>query len=98
MKKHQGRRKKPKVKKCNPQVKSVEYLLESDTLVNMRKAKRVFSDHLKYHWDFYSELAHQRNNIAEQIAQTLNLICKPYEFTQWQSIVGQEFQTIKMNN
>ncbi|MCD6055582.1 MAG: StPS1 gp25 [Gammaproteobacteria bacterium] len=87
MEKHQGRRKKPRKKTYKSSVQPIQYLLESGTLANMRAAKRVTAAILKYQWDFYSELAYQRNNIADQISHSLNVPCRSYAFSQWQRAV-----------
>lgn len=54
MKKHQGRR--SNQKKLKLPHKSVQYLLESGTLYDMRAAKQVTDALLRYQWDYYSEL------------------------------------------
>lgn len=71
MKKHQGRRvglyrQKPKLP-----IGSVQYLLESGTLADMRAAKQVTAALVKYQWDYYSELAHQRNAIQDEIKKAV---------------------------
>jgi hypothetical protein len=57
---------------------SVQYLLEAGTLADMRTAKQVTNALVKYQWDYYSELAHQRNAIQDKIKEALIQLCKPY--------------------
>lgn len=84
MKKHQGRRVRPNRQKPKLPIGSVQYLLESGTLVDMRAAKQVTAALVKYQWDYYSELAHQRNAIQDEIKKALIQTCIPYAPQKWQ--------------
>ncbi len=91
MKKHQGRkvsssRNKPKFRKG-----SVQYLLEAGTLADMRTAKQITAALVKYQWDYYAELAHQRNAIQEKIKEALIQTCIPYELLKWQRAVKYKY-------
>lgn len=63
---------------------AVTYLLESGTLDEMLKAKRVTEETIKYHWDYYCELARQRDVIIEAINEALSGASKPFKFDRWQ--------------
>lgn len=84
MKKHQGRRIRPNRQKPKLSFGSVQYLLESGTLADMRAAKKVTAALVKYQWDYYSELAHQRNAIQDEIKKALIQTCIPYSPQKWQ--------------
>lgn len=67
---------------------SVQHLLEHGTLQDMRKAKDKMALNLKYSWDYYSELAHQRSQIQEELKKALIKACiSKYSFTKWQRAV-----------
>lgn len=70
---------KSKIKK--PQV---IHLLESGTVDGLREAKSVTQKLLNFHWNYYSELARQRNLIQDQIQEALIQTCISYEVTNWQ--------------
>lgn len=64
---------------------SVQYLLEQGTLKDMRAAKELTKKLLKYHWNYYSELARQRNEIQDEIKKALIQKSESnYEFKYWQ--------------
>ncbi len=91
MKKHRGRktssnRNKPKFPKG-----SVQYLLEAGTLADMRAAKQVTAALVKYQWDYYAELAHQRNAIQEKIKEALIQTCIPYAPQKWQRAIKYKY-------
>ena len=67
---------------------SVEYLLEQGTISDMRAAKDATRALLKYHWDYYSELALQRSQIQNEIQKSLIQSCRSnYKFEKWQRAV-----------
>lgn len=65
-------------------LQNVKYLLESGTLSGMQAAKQKTKDLLKYHWNYYSELARQRSLIQDEIKAALTQKSISYEFTKWQ--------------
>lgn len=59
--------------------KGVIYLLESGSVKDIRQAKEVTNELLKYHWTYYSELARQRDVTyarMEATSQQLRYSCK----------------------
>ncbi len=84
MTRHLGKRSKPKKLKSKFQKNSIQYLLEQGTLHDMREARKINNAHVKYYWDYYSELATQRNAIQDQIKQALIQTCIPYAIEKWQ--------------
>ncbi|SMC62036.1 RES domain-containing protein [Polynucleobacter kasalickyi] len=74
--------KKPPIKDMG---KEVADLLEQGSLTNLQKAKQLSQDYLKHQWDFYSELAFQRNTIAEELIDSISESCiEDYQFESWQ--------------
>jgi len=84
MRKLQGRRLRSNRQKPKFPSGSVQYLLESGTLDDMRAAKQVTDALVKYQWDYYSELAHQRNAIQDEIKEALIQTCIPCAPQKWQ--------------
>ena len=71
--------------------KSVQYLLESGTLADMRAAKQITAGLVKYQWNYYAELARQRSVIQEEIQQALMQTCISYELKKWQRAVKYKY-------
>jgi hypothetical protein len=71
--------------------KGVTYLLESGSIKDIRRAKEVTNELLKYHWTYYSELARQRNEIQNKIQQAVIQTCIPYELNHWQRAVKYKY-------
>jgi hypothetical protein len=91
MKKRQGRKISTSSKKLKFPKRSVQYLLEAGTLADMQAAKQVTAELLKYQWNYYSELARQRNAIQDQIKQALIQTCISYEPKKWQRAVKYKY-------
>lgn len=67
-------------------------LLERGTVAGIRVTKQRTAALLKYHWQYYSELAHQRNAIQDELKKILIQSCVPnYEFKQWQRAVKYKY-------
>lgn len=62
----------------------VIHLLESGTVDGLREAKNITQKLLNFHWNYYSELARQRNIIQDQIQEALTQTCISFEVTNWQ--------------
>ena len=45
---------------------TIEYLLEQGALGDIERFKKITTKILKYQWELYSELAHQRNQIHDE--------------------------------
>lgn len=91
MRKIKGRRPRSSNRKKPRVTKSVHYLLESGSITDMYLAKQVIAEHLKYHWDLYSELARQRNAIEDIIKKSLIQTCIQYEIQHWQRAVKYKY-------
>lgn len=81
-----SRKGKTKIKK-----QQVIHLLESGSIKELKEAKLNYQNLLKYHWNYYSELARQRNEIQDQIKEALIQTCVPYEITEWQRAVKYKY-------
>ena len=64
-----------------------ECFLESGSISDIIKSKARFDDLVEFHWQYYSELAFQRNQIREQLKNSLRGKAAPFEFHNWQRIV-----------
>lgn len=68
--------------------RQVVYLLEQGTLQSMRQAKDRMAADLKYYWDYYSELARQRNQIQDDLKKVLiQDSISNFSFEKWQRSV-----------
>ena len=59
-------------------------LLESGRISEITKSKAHYEQLLQFHWEFYSELAFQRNRVYESLKKSLRERAIPFEFTGWQ--------------
>jgi len=88
-----------KTKKFTPE-KRVEYLLEEGSLQSLTEGKKLHQAHIKYQWDFYSELAYQRNLIQDQLIASIQESCiTSYKIESWQRVTrwkysGHPFSTV----
>lgn len=67
------------------------HLLESGTLKDLNEAKFHNKKLLNYHWNYYSELARQRNEIQDQIQEALIQTSISYEISNWQRAVKYKY-------
>lgn len=83
----------PKSTKSNrpSKARTVSYLLESGSIKDIRRAKELTNELLKYQWAYYSELARQRNEIQDKIQQAVIQTCIPYELNHWQRAVKYKY-------
>ena len=92
-----GRKTKPFFKNRRPTPKmrkqrGVTFLLEEGTLESMRAAKKRTEDLVSYHWDYFSELAKQRNHDFEKIKKALISSCtSDFTFDGWQRAVKYKY-------
>ena len=63
-------------------------LLDQFSAEDINKWTAFQGQYLKYHWDYYNELAYQRSQIADDIRNSLLEIAqKTFSFTKWQRAV-----------
>ncbi len=71
---------------------SANYILEQGTLIELKNAKKRTAAHLRYYWNYFSELAYQRGRIEDEIGQSLNESCtRDFELKRWQRVVKYKY-------
>jgi RES domain len=71
--------------------------LESGRISEILRSKRYFEQLVEFHWEYYSELAFQRNQIREQLKSSLRDKAKPFEFPRWQRIVRYKYSLVPLS-
>jgi RES domain-containing protein len=66
-------------------------LLDSGRISDILRSKVLFEQLVEFHWDYYSELAFQRNQIREQLKSCLRENAQPFEFSKWQRTVRYKY-------
>jgi hypothetical protein len=70
----------------------VVHIFDSFTLDSLRKGRRVKDEVLRFAWDHYSALQHQRSAVAEEIAEAIALArLGPFRFDRWMRVVDYQF-------
>lgn len=74
--------------------KRVEHLLEEGSLRSLVEGKTLNQAHIKYQWDFYSELAYQRSLIQDQLMMSLQeSAISGYKFDAWQRVTRWKYSS-----
>lgn len=68
-----------------------EEILESGFVRDIPRSKREYERLLRFHWNFYSELAYQRSQVYETLKAALAEQAKPFEFEGWQRAVKYKY-------
>lgn len=66
-------------------------VLDSGRISDIRKSKALYDELVGFHWQYYSELAFQRNQIREQLHNSLRESAKPFEFQEWQRVIRYKY-------
>ncbi|MBU3627211.1 RES domain-containing protein [Polynucleobacter sp. JS-Safj-400b-B2] len=80
--------------------KRVEHLLEEGSIKSLVEGKKLNQEHIKYQWDFYSELAYQRSQIQDQLILSIQESCiTNFKINSWQRVTkwkysGHPFSTV----
>lgn len=69
----------------------IRVMLDAGTLDSIRNAKRATEDHLKYHFDYFAELAQQRSAKSDELKAALNQTAKSYSIDKWQRAVKYKY-------
>jgi hypothetical protein len=70
----------------------VVHIFDTFTLESLRKGSRIKDEVLRFAWDHYSALQHQRSTVAEEIAEALALArIGPFPFSRWMRVVDYQF-------
>jgi len=68
-----------------------EWFLDSFEISDIIKYKAAYEGLIAFHWQYYSELAFQRNRIRDKLNRSLNEKSQPFEFSKWQRIVKYKY-------
>jgi len=68
-----------------------QWFLDSGSLSGIVESKAFFGDLVEFHWQYYSELLFQRNQIREQLKSALRAKAQPFEFENWQRVVKYKY-------
>lgn len=66
---------------------TIEYLMEQGSLGDIERFKKITIQILKYQWAYYAELAHQRNQIHDELKKVLIQSSENFRFEKWQRAV-----------
>lgn len=72
-------------------------VLDSGRISDIVKSKARFDELVEFHWQYYSELAFQRNRIREQLKTALREKSQPFEFQKWQRVVRYKYSLEPLN-
>lgn len=61
--------------------------LDEGVVSDIPKKKALYESQLRFHWDYYSELAYQRQKIYDTLKNSLRDQAKPFNFVRWQRVV-----------
>jgi len=71
-----------------PPKKSISFLLDQFSSLDIRRWIAIRDAYLKFHWDYYSSLVYQRSRIADELKKALlEASQKSYRFSKWQRVV-----------
>lgn len=74
------------------QTRSTFILLDQFSVADIHKWSAFKDQFLKYHWDYYNELAYQRSQIADEIKKSLlEAAQKTFAFEKWQRAVKYKY-------
>ncbi len=69
-----------------------QFLLDQFSISDIRKWQAIKDEVLKFHWDYYSNLAYQRSKIVDQIKNALlEAVEKNFLFEHWQRSVKYKY-------
>lgn len=75
-----------------PQARSPFVLLDQFSVEDIHKWIAFKEQFLKYHWDYYNDLAYQRSKIADKIKKSLlGAAQKAFTFKKWQRAVKYKY-------
>ena len=61
--------------------------LESGLVGDIPKSRALYEQLRQFHWEYYSELAYQRNKIYDSLKSSLRERAKPFDLSRWQRVV-----------
>ena len=67
------------------------WFLDSGNISDIINSKALFEELAEFHWQYYSELTFQRNQIREQLRNSLREKASSFEFQNWQRVVKYKY-------
>lgn len=61
--------------------------LDSGFIADIPKSRALYEQLRQFHWEYYSELAYQRNRIYDSLKSSLRERAAPFELSRWQRVV-----------
>jgi RES domain-containing protein len=61
--------------------------LDSGFMEDIPKSRALYEQLRQFHWEYYSELAYQRNEIYDSLKSSLRERAAPFELSKWQRVV-----------
>jgi hypothetical protein len=75
-----------------PNKKNFQFILDQFTHSDIKRWGDIKDLYLRYHWEFYSELAFQRSKISDEIKNSLlEASIKTFTFTRWQRVIKHQY-------
>ncbi len=74
-----------------------EEVIDSGLVSDIIRSKAVYEELVAFHWDYYSELAFQRNQIRDKLNSSLRERAEPFTFSKWQRIVKYRYSLMPLS-
>jgi hypothetical protein len=71
--------------------------LESGWISDILRSKKYFDQLVEFHWQYYSELAFQRNQIREQLRSSLRDKAQTFAFPRWQRVIRYRYSLVPLS-
>ncbi len=69
-----------------------QVILDQFSIQDIERATKLRDRFLRFHWDFYSSLAYQRAQIADDLRRVLSEAAeRSYQFPRWQRVIGYKY-------
>lgn len=65
--------------------------LDSGLIADIPKSRALYEQLGQFHWEYYSELAYQRNRIYDSLKSSLRERAAPFELSKWQRVVKYKY-------
>src|SRR5580692_6111130 len=65
--------------------------LDGGLIADIPRSKALFEQLRQFHWEFYSELAYQRNKIYDSLKSSLRERTQPLGLSRWQRVVKYKY-------
>lgn len=68
-----------------------EEILDTGLVADIPRSKALYEQQRRFHWEYYSELAYQRNKVYDSLKTSLRDQAKPFEFSRRQRVVKYKY-------